>query len=212
LPVLLVDGVFLLMTSIDMIALSLLAPAGEVGVYGAAARIVALVAFVHYGMTWATGHHFSALNEAGDPAVMARYARRMAVWTLLPSLGAAVVVLLLAPLLLAMFGKAFAGGVTVTAILLAGLVARAAMGPAEQLLIMTDNQFECAYAYGWGLVLNTALSFWLIPSLGALGAAIGAATGYLAASALIVAAVHRCLGFVVLPLPARLFPAGGARA
>jgi O-antigen/teichoic acid export membrane protein len=204
LPVLAVDAVFLLMTSIDMIALSFLAPAEQVGVYGAAARLVALVAFVHYGMTWATGHHFSALNEAGDAAVMAGYARRMALWTFLPSLAAALLVLLLTPFLLSLFGRGFAAGVPVTAILLVGLLARAAMGPAEQLLIMTDNQLECAFAYGWGLVVNTAVSFWLVPSMGAIGAAVGAAAGYLAASVLIVVAVRRCLGFLILPLPDRL--------
>jgi O-antigen/teichoic acid export membrane protein len=213
LPVLLVDGVFMAMTSIDLIALSLLAPAQEVGGYAAAGRLVALVAFVHYGMTWATGHHFSKLDAAGDPAVMAGYARQMALWTLLPSLAAAVIVIAIAPVLLSLFGKAFAGGWAITAILLIGLVARASMGPAEQLLVMTGNQLECAYAYGWGLVLNAAVSFWLIPSHGGIGAAIGGAAGYVMATLLVIAAVKRRLGFLVVPLPASFrLPGQGAHA
>jgi O-antigen/teichoic acid export membrane protein len=203
LPVLLVDGAYLFMTSIDLIALSFLSSPEQVGAYAAAGRLVALVAFVHFGMSWATGHHFSKLDAAGDPAEMASYARQMALWTLLPSLAAALAVIVMAPFLLSLFGKAFAGGWAITAILLAGLVARAAMGPAEQLLVMTDNQLECAYAYGWGLVANAAISFWLAPLLGGIGAAIGGAAGYVLATVLVVAAVHRRLGFLVLPVPDR---------
>ena len=44
-----------------------------------------------------------------------------------------------------------------------GVVARAAVGPAESLLTMSGNQNICAAVYALTLALNIALSVMLIP-------------------------------------------------
>ncbi len=195
LPAMLADAAFLLMTSTDIVLLTLLRDDAAVGAYGAAARLVALVAFVHAGLTWATGHHFSALYSAGETDRLAAYAAKTARWCFWPSLGLAAGVALAAPLLLAAFGKGFAGGAPVTAILLLGLLARAAAGPAEQLLTMTDNQEACAYAYAWAFVVNLGLGAALIPEYGGLGAAASTAFAYLAATLIVAREVRLRLGF-----------------
>jgi O-antigen/teichoic acid export membrane protein len=169
----------------------------EVGVYSAAARLVALVAFVHAGLTWASGHHFSALHQVGDRAGLAAYAARTTRWTFLPSVGAAIAVAAAAPLALMLFGKDFASGGVITAILLLGLLARAAIGPAEQLLVMTDNQIAAAYAYAWAFVLNLGLGAAFIPAWGGVGAAVATALAYGAAAAIIAREVRLRLGFGV---------------
>ena len=96
-----------------------------------------------------------------------------------------------------LFGKGFEGGGPVTAILLLGPLARAAAGPAEQLLVMTDNQDSCAYAYAWAFVVNVGLGAILIPAHGALGAAACTATAYLSASLIVAREVQVRLGFPV---------------
>ena len=195
LPVMLIDGAFLLMTSTDIILLAVFADDAAVGAYSAAARLVALAAFVHQGLTWASGHHFSALHVAGESSGLADYATRMTRWTFLPSLVAAVVIAAAAPLILMLFGKGFEGGGSITAILLIGLLMRAAVGPAEQLLVMTDNQMACAYAYAWAFIANVVLCLALIPHYGALGAAIATSVAYGAASLIIAREVRLRLGF-----------------
>jgi O-antigen/teichoic acid export membrane protein len=210
LPVMLIDGAFLLMTTADIILLTLMRDDAEVGVYSAAARLVALVAFVHAGLTWASGHHFSALHQAGDRAGLAAYAARTTRWTFLPSVGAAIVAAAAAPLALMLFGKDFAGGGFITAILLLGLLARAAVGPAEQLLVMTDNQIAAAYAYAWAFVLNLGLGAALIPAWGGLGAAVSTALAYAAAAAIIAREVRLRLGFGVSILAVLRRPADEA--
>jgi O-antigen/teichoic acid export membrane protein len=197
LPVMLIDGIFMLMTSTDVLLLSAFHSDAEVGVYAAAARLVALAAFVHHGLTWASGHHFAALHQAGDRVALAAYAARTARWTFLPSVGAAVIAGLAAPLLLMLFGKDFDGGGYVTAILLLGLLCRAAVGPAEQLLVMTDNQIATAYAYAWAFVVNAGFGLALIPVWGGLGAAASTALAYGAASLLLAREVRLRLGFPV---------------
>jgi O-antigen/teichoic acid export membrane protein len=210
LPVMLIEGAFLMMTTADILLLSLMRDDAEVGVYSAAARLVALVAFVHAGLTWASGHHFAALHQAGDRAGLASYAARTTRWTFLPSVGAAVVAAAAAPLALMLFGKDFAGGGTITAMLLLGLLARASVGPAEQLLVMTDNQLAAAYAYAWAFVLNVALGLVFIPVWGALGAAAATALAYLAAAAIIAREVRLRLGFGVSILAVLRQPRAGA--
>jgi O-antigen/teichoic acid export membrane protein len=197
LPVMLIDGAFMLMTSTDIILLTLLRSDAEVGIYSAAARLVALVAFVHHGLTWASGHHFSALHQAGDRSALAAYARRMTLWTFLPSAAVAMGVSLASPLLLLMFGKDFSGGSSITIILLLGLLIRASVGPAEQLLVMTDNQAACAKAYGLAFAANVALGLWLVPVYGGAGAAASTALAYGLASVLVAREVNKRLGFDV---------------
>jgi O-antigen/teichoic acid export membrane protein len=197
LPVMAVDGVFMLMTSTDILLLTLLKGDAEVGTYAAAARLVALVAFVHGGLTWASGHHFSALHGAGDRAGLAAYAAQTTRWTFLPSVAAGVVAALAAPLVLALFGKGFEAGGWVTAALLLGLLARASVGPAEQLLAMTDNQAAAAYAYAWAFLVNLGLGLVLVPAWGGLGAAASTAVAYAAAALILSREVRLRLGFSV---------------
>jgi O-antigen/teichoic acid export membrane protein len=106
-------------------------------------------------------------------------------------------VALAAPLLLLLFGKDFGGGASVTALLLLGLLARAAIGPAEQLLVMTDNQAACAKAYGVAFAANVALGLWLVPLWGGAGAALSTALAYALASVLVAREVKVRLGFDV---------------
>lgn len=196
-PVMLTDLAFLLMTSVDIVLLQVFRDDATVGAYGAAARLVALVAFVQAGLAWASGHHFSALHAAGDRAGLAAYAARTARWTFLPSLAAAAITALAAPLLLMLFGREFQGGAPIVAVLLLGLLARAAVGPAEQLLVMTDNQDSCAYAFAWAFVANVGFAAALIPAHGAIGAAAATAMAYAVAALVLAREVGVRLGFPI---------------
>jgi O-antigen/teichoic acid export membrane protein len=197
LPVMVIHAAFMLMTSTDIVALSFFRNDAEVGAYSAAARLVALVAFVHHGLTWASGHHFSALHAAGEREKLAAFSARTTLWTFLPSVVAAAAVALAAPLFLLLFGKDFTGGASITAVLLLGLLARAAIGPAEQLLIMTDHQLACAKAYGWAFAINLMLCLLLVPTYGGNGAAAATALAYGAASLILARQVWLKLGFHV---------------
>jgi O-antigen/teichoic acid export membrane protein len=197
LPVVVIDGAFLLMTSIDLILLSLMRPEADVGVYGAAAKVAGLVAFVHYGLSHASAHHFSDLHARGDTDTLATYARQAARWSFWPSLLLAATLVALAPLIMSLFGRAFAEGAPIVTLLLIGLVARAAIGPSEQLLIMTGHQAQCARVYCVGFLFNLALAPFLIMEWGALGAAMGVTASYSLAALLLWITVRRTLGLSV---------------
>jgi O-antigen/teichoic acid export membrane protein len=79
------------------------------------------------------------------------------------------------PLLL-MFGSSFAEGYPLLFIMSVGLLFRAAIGPAETLLIMAGQQKICAAVYTATFLLNVALNITLIPAYGLTGAAMATTT------------------------------------
>ena len=112
--------------------------------------------------------------------------------TTLATLGAGAAVLVVSPLLFAMFGPGFEHGVTLLAILIAGVCVQAAFGPAEDVLTMLGAERLCAGISLAALGLAAALNLALIPLLGPAGAALAMATaGALRALGLALAARRR---------------------
>jgi O-antigen/teichoic acid export membrane protein len=118
-------------------------------------------------------------------------------WTFWASLAATVVILAAGKPLLSLFGAQFADGYQLMFILAVGLMARAAIGPAERLLSMVGEQRACAAVYATAFLLNLALCIVLIPRLGVTGAAVSTAIALVVESALLFAVTRRRLGFHV---------------
>ena len=70
-----------------------------------------------------------------------------------------------------LFGARFERGYAVMFILAVGMLARAAVGPAERLLNMLGEQQACAAIYAGAFAINLALCIVLIPRIGIEGAA-----------------------------------------
>ena len=197
LPALLADGAFLTMAYADVLVLSAFASPAETGVYVAATKIVGVVAFVQFGLSYAAAHHFSALHAEARREELALYARKAAFWTFWPSLAAGAAVTLAAGPLLGLFGADFAQGAAVVPLLVAALLARAAIGPSEQLLMMTNRQRSVTTIFAGAALLNVALALTLAPLLGAIGVAIAMLAASLAATLATALAVRRSLGVFV---------------
>ncbi len=78
-----------------------------------------------------------------------------------------------------MFGSDFVSGYHLMFVISVGLLARAAVGPAERLLNMLGERRSCALVYASSFALNVVLCVVLIPRLGLLGAAIASAIALL---------------------------------
>ena len=63
LPILLVEGFYALLTYTDILVLQQFRPPDEVAVYYAAAKTLALVAFIHYSIAATTAHRFSSFTS-----------------------------------------------------------------------------------------------------------------------------------------------------
>ena len=200
LPIFMVEGFYLLLTYVDILALEHLRSPGDVAVYYAAARLLALVAFVYFAIASATTHKFTQYHVAGDKERLAKFFAESTRWTFWPSLAACALILAFGKPLLWLFGGSFEQGYIVMYILAVGMLSRAAVGPAERLLNMLGERKPCAAAYATAFVINLALCLVLIPRFGIEGAAVATSSALAIESILLYRIAKRRLGFHVFIL------------
>ncbi|WP_349362844.1 MAG: lipopolysaccharide biosynthesis protein [Roseitalea porphyridii] len=180
LPIFLVEGFFFLLVNADVLMVGALMKPDDVAVYFATVKTLALVHFVYFAVKTGVAHRFAARIDDDDKSALHDLARRSVTWTFWPSLAMAGALLLVGPLLLGLFGADFTRGYPLMFILSAGIVLRAAIGPAESLLTMSGNQNACATVFGAVLAINVALNAMLIPIYGLYGAALATAIATIA--------------------------------
>jgi O-antigen/teichoic acid export membrane protein len=193
LPIFIVESFYLLLTYVDIIALEHLASPQDVAVYYAGARLLAVVAFVYFAIAGATTHKFTRYHIAGDGERLKRFFAETARWTFWPSLAMCIGILALGKPLLNLFGTGFEAGYSAMFILAVGMLARAAVGPAERLLNMLGDRKPCAAIYASAFALNLVLCIVLIPRLGIDGAAAATATALVLESVLLFVTARRRL-------------------
>ena len=200
LSIFVVEGFYLMLTYVDILALEQLRSPNEVAVYYAAARLLALVAFVYFAIAGATTHKFTKYHVEGDKQRLAKFFAETIRWTFWPSLAACALILALGYPLLSLFGPSFTSGYGVMFILAVGMLSRAAVGPAERLLNMLGERKQCAGVYALAFAVNLTLCLLLIPRIGIEGAAVATSTALAIESILLFRIAKRRLGFHVFIL------------
>ncbi|MGH1419438.1 MAG: lipopolysaccharide biosynthesis protein [Hyphomicrobiaceae bacterium] len=170
-PLLIIGACDLLLQNTDVLIVSRYLSPTDVGIYFAAAKTMSLILFVHYAVGSAVANRFSALNARGDDAKLRAFVKDAVNWTFWPSLASAIIILILGPFLLSLFGPDFVSGFPVMAILVVGFMFRSAVGPADFLLNMLGEQRRAAFALVLTVILNIVLNFLLVPQYGLVGAA-----------------------------------------
>jgi O-antigen/teichoic acid export membrane protein len=198
LPILMVEGFYLLLSYMDVLLLQQFRPSEEVGVYFAVVKTLALVSFIHYAMAATTAHRFAEYHAKGDKARLSAYVTHAIQWTFWPSLAATCVLLAFGKPLLWLFGAQFVAGYDIMFIAAIGLVVRAAIGPVERLLNMLGHQHICALAYASAFLINAVLCVMLIPRFGGHGAAAATSLALSFETLLLFWIVRRRLGLHVL--------------
>jgi O-antigen/teichoic acid export membrane protein len=194
-PISLVEGFYVLLTYCDVLILTQFRPPDEVAVYYAAAKTLSLVAFIYFSVSQTVAHKFSEFHVTGDRKKLTEFLAHSIRITFWPSLALIVVFLALGEPLLRMFGKDFGAGYHLMFIIAIGLLARAAVGPAERLLNMLGERRTCAQVYAGSFLLNVLLCFVLIPRLGATGAATASAAALVFESTCLFLVARYRLGF-----------------
>jgi O-antigen/teichoic acid export membrane protein len=198
LPIMMVEGFYLLLSYSDVLLLQQFRPAAEVGLYFAVIKTVALISFVHFAMAATTAHRFATYHANGDHDGLAAYVGYASRWTFWPTVAATIVLLIFGKPLLWLFGPQFVAGYDIMFIAVIGLVVRAATGPVERLLNMLGHQYLCALAYALAFAANAALCLVLIPDYGAHGAAAATSLALSLETALLFWMAKRAIGLNVL--------------
>lgn len=205
LPIFVIEGIYNLLTNVDIIIVGVLVEPGDVAVYFAAVKVLAIVHYVFFAVRAAAAARMSRYHASGDRRALAAFTRETLHWTFWPSLAAGAMLLLAGWPLLALFGPEFTAGYPLLFIFMVGLVARASIGAAESLLTMAGQQRICAIVYALVFVINVGLILLLVPPLGLVGAATATAAALVIESiALYVLARERLgirpfIGFALMP-------------
>jgi O-antigen/teichoic acid export membrane protein len=198
LPILMVEGFYLLLSYTDVLVLQQFRSSEEVGVYFAVVKTLALVSFIHYAMSATTAHRFAEYHALGDKDRLSAYVAHAIKWTFWPSLAATVLLLAMGKPLLWLFGPQFLIGYDIMFIAAAGLVVRSAIGPVERLLNMLGHQHICALAYALSFVMNVVLCVALVPKFGGHGAAAATSISLVFETVILFWIVRQRLGLHVL--------------
>lgn len=196
-PIFLIEGFGFLLTNADVVIVGFYMAPDQVGIYFAAAKTIALVQFVFFSVKAAAGPRFSTLMAAHDTEALASFAARTTRWTFWPSLAVGLGVLVLGHFLLSLFGPAFTAGYNLMAILFAGIMMKALVGPGEVLLSMAGKQKLCASLYAIILGFNVVLNIICIPVFGLAGAAIASALATCLEAVLLHITARKTLGIVL---------------
>jgi len=198
LPILMVEGFYLLLSYTDVLVLQQFRSSEEVGVYFAVVKTLALVSFIHYAMSATTAHRFAEYHASGDRARLSAYVAHAIKWTFWPSLAATILLLAMGKPLLWLFGPQFVVGYDIMFVAAIGLVVRSAIGPVERLLNMLGHQHICALAYALAFAMNVVLCVTLVPRFGGHGAAAATSVSLAFETVLLFWIVRKRLGLHVL--------------
>ncbi len=194
LPMVTVEGFYLLLTYSSVLMLQIFQSPKEIAVYYAAEKTMALVAFVHYSVAQSTAHKFSHYHVSGDRASLSSTLDHAIKLTFWPSLAATAVVLIGGIPLLWLFGRDFVAGYPLMFVFSVGMFARAAVGPLATFLNMVGQQRACAAVFAGAFGLNVVLCLVMIPWLGTMGAAISMTTALVFESAALFFLTKRRMG------------------
>ncbi len=198
LPLMLVAGIDELYVWSDILILGFLVSAPEVAVYFAAQRSMSLASFIQYAFMMVSAREFSLANAMRDRDELQRRISSATRWTFWMSVPAVLAIILIGYPLLAMFGPQFTSGFTVMVVLGAGLILRASVGQATDLLVVMGHQKANFWISGGGLVFNIVLSVLFVPALGILGAALATTITFGLRAIVMTLAVRKLTGLWVL--------------
>lgn len=198
-PFLLLEGLRVAGPQIPIIALGLLQPVEEVGWLRVALSLSALTPFVHGIMATVAQPEFARLHAVGDNAGLQDLTTRIirvAVAATVP-----IVVVFVAaggPLLRALYGDDYAASYVPLVVLVFAELVSVIFGPVEVLLAMTHNERFALQALGLSGVMAIVMSLILIPSFGAVGAALASATALITWNAVMAFRVSTSLRLSVI--------------
>ena len=175
LPMFFIAGMNLLLQQTDIMMIGAMIGTDQAGIYGAAARIAALVTFgltaVNSIVAPLISEYFSANKLQELQRMITLAARGIFVFTI----AICTMLFILGVFILGLFGNEFVVGYEPLTILLIGQAVSAIAGSVGFLMVMTGHQVTAAKIIGSSAVINIVLNATLIPVFGIVGAAISTA-------------------------------------
>ncbi|WP_103019011.1 flippase [Salinibacter altiplanensis] len=163
----------------DRIMLGPLAGEEAVGLYTAASKMSVQLRFVLFALTAAFSPVISELYHSDRTDELARLYADTVRWIALGTLPLAVVLIVFAPDIMAIFGPEFREGAILLRVLAGAYIVVAGSGSVGHMLQMSDHQDFTFWVNASMAVLNVGLNWILIQWYGVVGAAIATGTTHI---------------------------------
>ena len=166
----------------------------EAGVYAASSRYLAMAAMAAVAIRQVLAPKLSELLARRSTERAAAAYQTTTSWMVALNWPIYLTLLTFGPVLLAVFGRGFAGGDVVLVVLSATMLLATAVGPVDVVLLMGGRSAWNLVNTLVALAANLALSFALTPRYGLAGAAVAFAAGILLNNLLPLVQVWRSMG------------------
>lgn len=173
----------------------------DVGIYGAASRVVVLLSFLVLAVTSIASPKFSVLHQQGDMRALGALAKSSTKMLIFAASPAFAILFLVPDKVMGIFGHEFASGATVILILATGQLVSIVTGPAGNVLMMCGHEPLVRNTVMASACICVVISLLLIPRLGLVGAAAANSITVSIESLVMMALVWRKLGILTLPIP-----------
>lgn len=194
LPLLLVTGLGVINSQIDITMLGAILGAEPTGIYAVANRIAGFIIFILGSVNAVLAPTIARLYVSGQMRRLQRIVTKSARVILFLSIPVALSLIVFGRWVLLLFGQDFTQGGTALAILSTGQLINAAAGSVGLLLIMTGHERDVAIAIGLSVALNVILNAILIPRWGIAGAAVTTASSMILRNLWLLVQVYRRFG------------------
>lgn len=201
LPMMMVSSFELLLFNLDVLMISYYLPPDRTGIYFAATKIMALVAFMNFAVGSAFTRRFAEAHTSGAQADLIKAVRHSASLIFYPSLLMILAIILFRKEILSLFGEGFTGAEMIILPLALGMCCRAFVGAGERILMMAGEQKLCAVIYLSTVLVDIILNIALIPLYGIMGAALATTLAFATMALMQFIAIKIRLKVTATPLP-----------
>lgn len=179
---------------LDIVLVAAYLGAAPAAVYTAATRFVVLGQLGSQAVALAVQPKLSELMAQEDLVSTRRVYRTSTAWVVAVTWPVHLVVAMLAPVLLELFGPGYSSGRVVTVVLAVAMLVATGCGMVTMLLLMAGRSRENLLNVGIALVVNLGLNVLLIPRMGIEGAAVAWAVAIVISNLLPLWQVRRAFG------------------
>jgi O-antigen/teichoic acid export membrane protein len=179
---------------LDIVLVAIYLGAEPAAIYTAATRFVVLGQLGSQAVALAVQPKLSELMAREDIAATRRVYRTSTAWVVAVTWPVHLVVAMLSPLLMQMFGSGYEDGRPVMVLLAGAMLVATGCGMVTMLLLMSGRSRENLLNVLVALVTNVSLNVVLIPRIGIMGAAIAWAVAIVLSNLLPLVQVHRAYG------------------
>ena len=178
-----------------VLILTVFAPGTPVALFYAAVRTATFLTVVRFAFSGIFSPIISGLHARQDTEEMGRLYKDVSRWIFTGALALFLVLVVFAPEVMGIFGKAFGAGVAALIIVAIAQLYSSSVGPAPRMLAMTGNQNYAMIATSVAAITGVIVSLILIPRFEVMGAAVGMATAIILENTGTMSAVKWRLGY-----------------